>query len=640
LKSLPLTYCLLVLCLLPLSGYSQQPDTAGQDSTGFDAALFLQEIRVEALRLKSRTGFERERVDSVTILRYANTHLGQLLQEQSGLFIRSYGVSGQATPSIRGTGASHTQVYWNGLLLNSPTLGQTDLSTLPVVLSDEIAIDYGGASLLEGSGSLGGSISLSTHSKENQLRIHTAANSMQNLGGSLLYAYGSNRLRGSTKVVWQENNNRFAYTSISGDEKIMEHAFHRSRGFLQELSYRVAPAQQLRFASWYQQDLRELQPSLLVNLYDEQLEEASWRNSLQYEIKKQQYNFSFLNGWSYNLLPQAERFGEEASGKAYSTTYQAKARYYRKVTANTYLRGGLDYLHSQAEAEAFNGTKKQDRLGLLLAGEINFWNRFSLDALLRHEWVPNIEASKLLPSLALQYQFNTNWSLALNGSYNYRVLSLNEQYWASYSRRELQPEESRNLELLMQQEHKRDKLALQQSLSLFSYWVENWIIWVPGLPSWKPENAREVFNRGLDYSFRLNSSPNERGFWQLKGGYTFTLATNQQPFRGNRDAIGKQLIFTPRHKGSLQAVYRCKNWDLSLDEVYTGKRLSRSDATEYLPHYLLTNGSIGHQLSWSGHLLATRLGVNNLFNYHYQLIPFYAMPGRVWELSIRYQLAL
>ncbi len=611
-----------------------------QDSIAFDTPLLLQEVRVEALRLKSRSGFERERVDSVSIQRYANTNLGQLLQEQSGLFIRSYGVSGQATPSIRGTGASHTQVYWNGLLLNSPTLGQTDLSTLPVALSDEIAIDYGGASLLEGSGSLGGSISLSTHSKENQLRLHTSANSINNLGGSLLYAYGSNRFRGSTKVVWQEDNNRFTYTGISGEKKTMEHAFHRSRSFMQELSYRLAPSQQLRFASWYQHDLRELQPSLLVNLYDEQLKEASWRNSLQYEIKKPQYNFSFLNGWSYNLLPQTERFGEEAPESTHSATYQAKARYYRKITPNTYLRGGLDYLHSQAEAAAFNGTKTQNRIGLLLAAETSFWNGFSLDALLRHEWVPDLDAAKLLPSLALQYQLNTDWSFALNGSYNYRVLSLNEQYWASYSRRKLQPEESRNLELLLQQGHKGEQLAFQQSLSLFSYWVENWIIWVPGLPSWKPENAREVYNRGLDYSFRLNAAPNKNSNWQLKGGYTFTMATNQQPFRGNRDAIGRQLIFTPRHKGSLQAMFRYKSWDLTLAEVYTGMRLSRSDASEYLPHYLLTNLGLGHQFNWKNKLLSTRLGVQNLFNYHYQLIPFYAMPGRVWELSIRYQLAL
>lgn len=605
-----------------------------------DSTLYLREVRVEALRLKSRSGFERERVDSATIRRYESTNLGQLLQEQSSLFIRAYGVNGQATPSIRGTGASHTQVYWNGLLLNSPTLGQTDLSTMPVALSDEIAIDYGGASLLEGSGSLGGSISLSTHSKDNQLRLHTSTNSIQNLGGSLYYAYGTNRLRGSTKVVWQENNNRFSYHNLSGEQKTMVNAFHRSQSLVQELSYRVAPSQQLRLASWYQQDLRELQPSLLVNLYDEQMREASWRNSLQYEIKKPQYNFSLLNGWSYNRLPQVVRFGEQATSKAYSATYQAKARYYRKLSGSTFIRAGLDYLHSQAEADAFNGSKTQDRIGLLLAVETTLWHNLSLDALLRHEWVPDIDASKLLPSLALQYPLGRSWSVALNGSYNYRVLSLNEQYWASYSRRELLPEESRNLEFLLQQEQKNSNLQWQQSLSVFSYWVENWIIWVPGMPSWKPENATKVHNRGLDYSFRMGSGMNANSQWQLRGGYTYTIATNQEAFRGNKDAIGKQLIFTPRHKGSLQVRLSHKNWDTTLDEVYTGTRLSRSDGTEFLPAYWLTNWSLGYQLPWNGQLLAARLGINNLFNYHYQLIPFYAMPGRVLEFSLRYQLPL
>ena len=626
-----LLYCFsgLLLSALPVQGQEQD-----------SAFILLREVQVETIRIKSRTGFKKTQIDSATIQRYENTNLGQLLQQQSSLFIRSYGLSGQSSPSIRGTGASHTQVYWNGLLINSPTLGQTDLTTLPVAISDEISINYGGASLLDGSGGLGGSINLNSYNKENQLRLNTSLNSIGNLSGNLLYAYGKNRLRGSTKVVWLENRNRFSYTSLAGEKELMENARHRGRSLVQTFSYRLRPSENLNFSSWYQQDTREIQPSLFVNLYDEQLQEEFWRNSLSYELNKADYRLNITGGWFYNKLPRTERAGEEAPATGHTDTYQTKARYFRKLKKGLYLRSGLDAMHNQAVAEAFSGTKDQQRLGFLAGIEATIYKGLSADALLRSEWVSERGGTKLLPSLALHYEFSPAWSLSLNGSYNYRILSLNEQYWASYARRNLVPEESRNLELLVQQEGENNVFEWNQQLSLFSYWVENWIIWVPGMPSWKPENASEVHNRGFEYTFTAGSAGMGDWRWEGEGSYNFTRATNLSEFRGNKEAIGKQLIFTPVHKASLQGQLHYKKWHLFLNELYTGKRFSRSDETEYLPSFLLTNIGLGYRFSLNKNILSARLSAQNLFNYHYQVIPFYAMPGRVWGLSFTYKLDL
>lgn len=621
----------------------EQPAEGAQQTAGThqtDSLLYLREVRVEALRIKSRTGFEETRIDSATIQRYENTNLGQLLQQQSSLFIRSYGVSGQSTPSIRGTGASHTQIYWNGLLINSPTLGQVDLTTLPVAISDEITINYGGASLLDGCGGLGGSISISSHTHARQLRLNIQGNSMQNLGGNLLYAYGKNRLKGSTRLVWLENQNRFPYQNLAGEKKTMEHAAHQSRAVLQSFSYRLAPTQKLSFSSWYQADVREVQPSLFVNLFDELMHEKFWRNSLQYELNTPAQKLTLTGGYFYNLLPQIERHGEEQTAHEYVNNFQGKARYYRKLESQLYLRSSLEMMHSKAFAAAFNGSRVQDRLGLMAGLEYSPFTNFSIDALLRQEYASGGNNSGLLPSLALQYQLNPAWNLALNGSYNFRVLSLNEQYWARYSQRELLPEESRNLEFLVRQERQGDGLQWKQSLSLFSYWVDNWIVWVPGMPSWKPENATEVHNRGLEYTAHTGNKISEDWSWRLNASYNHTLATNLQEFRGNREAIGKQLIFTPPHKAAAQGQLHYKKWNLTLDELFTDKRFSRSDESEYLPAFWLTNLSLGYQHRFDQKLLAARLTAHNLFNYHYQVIPFYAMPGRIWELSLNYKLDL
>jgi iron complex outermembrane receptor protein len=72
-------------------------------------------------------------------------------------------MGGTATPSLRGTGAGHTGLTWNGVNISHPMLGQSDLSLVPVGLIDDIQIFYGGASMPLSNGGIGGIINLETH---------------------------------------------------------------------------------------------------------------------------------------------------------------------------------------------------------------------------------------------------------------------------------------------------------------------------------------------------------------------------------------------------------------------------------------------------------------------------------------------
>ena len=70
-------------------------------------------------------------IDSNIINQYKSGNLATLLENESQLFIKSYGIGNLATPSFRGSGASHTAILWNNFNLNSPLTGQLDLSLLP-----------------------------------------------------------------------------------------------------------------------------------------------------------------------------------------------------------------------------------------------------------------------------------------------------------------------------------------------------------------------------------------------------------------------------------------------------------------------------------------------------------------------------
>jgi iron complex outermembrane receptor protein len=82
-------------------------------------------------------GYKKTMIDSSVMVKYSNSAIADLLSENTEVFIKSYGMGGTATPSFRGTDASHTLVDWNGININSPMLGQTDLSLIPVGIMDE-----------------------------------------------------------------------------------------------------------------------------------------------------------------------------------------------------------------------------------------------------------------------------------------------------------------------------------------------------------------------------------------------------------------------------------------------------------------------------------------------------------------------
>ena len=122
--------------------------------------VHIREIKVLAKRKIEEAGLKITRPDSLQIISSLTTDLSELLANYSPVFIKSHGRGSQATASFRGTAATHTQILWNGMNLNSPMRGVSDLSLFPVFFVDEVYILHGGSSMIKGSGALGGSIHL------------------------------------------------------------------------------------------------------------------------------------------------------------------------------------------------------------------------------------------------------------------------------------------------------------------------------------------------------------------------------------------------------------------------------------------------------------------------------------------------
>lgn len=127
----------------------------------------LDEIVVTA----TKTPEEQREIPNATVIKKSQDlelstarTIGELLSSEPGIGWLTYGDYGGASQSlyIRGVRADGTQVFVNGVNVNSPSLGEADLSKIPLDNIERIEVVKGSGSLLYGSGAMGGIVSIFT----------------------------------------------------------------------------------------------------------------------------------------------------------------------------------------------------------------------------------------------------------------------------------------------------------------------------------------------------------------------------------------------------------------------------------------------------------------------------------------------
>ncbi|NQT09953.1 MAG: TonB-dependent receptor [Desulfobacteraceae bacterium] len=103
-------------------------------------------------------------MDEIDIQESPASSLGELLANELGIDWRTYGNYGGAAQQIyiRGMGGDATQVFVNGVSVNSPSLGTADVAKIPLNSIERIEVVKGSGSLLYGSGAMGGTVNIIT----------------------------------------------------------------------------------------------------------------------------------------------------------------------------------------------------------------------------------------------------------------------------------------------------------------------------------------------------------------------------------------------------------------------------------------------------------------------------------------------
>lgn len=612
--------------------------------------IHLEEVEICHDRPVQRVPFISGEADSLPMELMAGRSLAELLACQPAVLIKSAGRGALSTASFRGTDASHTKVYWNGIRLNSPMLGQVDFSLLPVWITDELSLLYGGSSLREGSGALGGAVIMenTVDWKESlKLSLHQELASFRTLGSALSLETGDDRLRSRTRLftLRSRNNHPFLNTDVLPVVvQQLEGSAYRRGGILQEICIRPGNRQELSIRLWYQESQRDLPPLMSQEGADreERQSENNLRTSLEWKAYpgfgtltlRSAYAGTSMHYFLQHNEPGYRQFDSESRENSVYNTLKAdlnagsRSSIQLRTDLNLHDAGILDLVTQNG----YDHRRKE--LSFLVSAYRKAGERWTLYALVREEradghWLP------VMPSAGFRYSMPAGRAIEVKGnlSRNYNLPSLNDLYWIPGGNPDLRPEKSLNADLSLDIKGKETRLLWLASFHAFAARVEDWILWKPTqFRYWEPGNLGRVFSRGVDARAGADLTLGDC-LLTLSLSYAFTRSTSQ----------GEQLIYIPVHTAYAYLNLDRKGYFLNWTLNRTGRRYvqpgyEEQEYRESLNPYALHDLYLGKSWKIRKGRGGLRFTVYNLFNVSYQAIRSRPMPMRNYALTLHFEL--
>ncbi len=572
-------------------------------------------------------------IDSTLKARESSRHLGDLLSLQLPIYFRNYGSGMISSISLRGTSPQHTAVLWNGININSFSLGQADFSILPSFAFSDVKVHAGAGSARFGSGAFGGTVLLtsSVNNAQPNLAITQEAGSFGRYFSSARANYSINRWNFSAAFYNLQSENNF---KILSTDQQQQHAAFRQSGFLQGIDYHFSPAKVLSLNYWYHDSDRDIQPTIGdANPPDNNQQDKNHRISLNYKTNSK-YGFLAVNGGYINDVIIYN------GGKGTVERWIASARHNFVSIKKVQTQIGAEWNHIIGKIPEYAGGKAtEDRFDFLTSFQSDFSQKVSVVLNLRQPLVSGFSAP-FLPYLGADYLLikkeNTVLKLNANVSKNYRVPTLNDRYWQNAGDVKLLPETSHAAEVGWSFHNGN----LQVSNSWFAQRVDQWIQWVPDSKgNYRPQNVQQVLAEGFD--FKINGTLKFKELVIIPWAtYQFTRSITTKAPTSKQNTIDKQLIYTPQHTATSYLQFELRKYSADFSAQYSGKRCTDTGNSETyaLPAFILLNASVGKYWALDRHRFDLRLSVKNILNLDYQLYSSHAMPGRNFNIQLNYQL--
>lgn len=588
--------------------------------------------------------------------------IGDALKHFAGVQVRDYGgIGGLKTVDIRGLGAQHTGVSYDGVQVGDCQSGQVDLSRftldnvstlyLTIGQSDDIyqcAKSYACAGLVEISSvktPVVGSPFFSTNIKSGSFGL---------IEPSLLYAQTFHRLSVNAFAGYQHADGNYRFKMWNGshliDEKRSNSDVDTWRSEL-NLTYRFSPRQTFSWKIYGYDSSRGLPGSVVYdNTYAvERLSSRNVFSQLRYEnILSDRIKFKAAAKWNYSW----DRDRDHQAGGTTEDIYRQNETY---LTATLWSEPVKDLHVSFAQDFAHNYLSMtlpscpyptRNSLWTALAANYTGIKNIAFNASLLgthiHESVKEGEPSKgfnrLSPAFSMQWKIMEGVRLRAGYKDIFRTPTLNDLYYTSVGRRSLKPEKTRQWNIGATVSHDfRHSNYIAFTVDGYYGRIDDKIVAVPRMFLWQMKNIDKVLLYGIDATTTMGIALAKQWDVGLTATYSYTHATN----RTNRSDVnyGDQIAYTPRNAGNVSATIRTPLTDITYNVLLTGIRymldynIPKNRISGFADHSV----SVYRTFTLGKSSLRTQLDIQNIGNKNYEVVRFYPMAGTNVKFSINIQ---
>ena len=588
--------------------------------------------------------------------------MGDALKQFAGVQVKDYGgVGGMKTVNIRGLGAGHTGVIYDGVQVGDCQSGQVDLSRFTLDNVSLVSLQIGQDDNIYRSAksfSYAGLINISTlHGSNNDRRNSLAATVRTGSYGlfspSLLYHRQFSHLGISAYGSCERADGIYAFKLKNGNRTIHEHRNNSDietwRGEL-NMDWQPGNHQTIKWKTYGFVSHRGLPGAVIYDnpysaerLVDKNVfTQFAYENRVSRRVKLKaaaKWNYT----WSrYSDVPAAgykEDIYRQQEAYLTATLWSAPMRGLHLSLAQDYARNHL----SMTLAQVANPTRNS--LWTALAASYHA-GQFTINTSLlatniteqTEQGRPSDGFHRLSPAFSLQWHCLEGLRFRLGYKDIFRTPTLNELYYTGVGNRHLHPEKSRQWNLGATYSHVFSHM-IQLSLTADGYLgnVTDKIIAVPKMFYWQMMNAGKVRQIGLDLSANMEKRWNEELSVSVIGGYSLLKATDRTD---PADVYyGDQIAYTPRHSGAASILLHTSWADLGYNVLWMGERYSLGYA---IPQNRMA-GFADHSITLSKELrvfhqqLRIQFDLRNLGNKNYEIVRFYPMPSTNWRFSISWK---
>ena len=618
-------------------------------------------------------------LDRRDMLSMGITDMADALHRLPGITLRDYGgAGGMKTVSVRGFGAKHTGVSYDGVMLSECQSGEIDLSRYSLDNVEGLSLTIGDNDdifIPARQSSTPTVLNIETlRMRTDDTRPHLTAQVKQGSFGliSPFVRYEqnlSNRFAFSLVGEYTYADNDYPYSIQNGNETVSDrrsnsrmNSWHGELNFL----YQTNRVSRLSGKLYYYDNDRQLpgQVHYYTNLSGEALRDRNAFGQLLYQTRwddKLSLKWLAKYNWAESVYRDRMMQGgvNDASywqREVYSSAvllYTPDERWamdYSMDYAFNNLNGsswrtlvGKPYRHTmlQSATAKYQSRRLKVIVRLLLSLYLN--GQSEMPATTRQDVQQNSadNMQRLSPSLSVSYKLLADQDLYVRASYKniFRSPTFNESYYYHYGSTNLKPESTDQLNVGVTYTaplSRRNMLTV--TLDGYYNHVKDMIVAVPqNMFVWTCVNLDKVRSYGLDATMRASRQVAEGHQVAVAGSYSYQRVED----RNNPDATtyGYQVAYMPRHQGSLSVSYENPWVNVSLHGTSVSSRWPNNNHYEgtLIAGYTDCGATLWRQFRWHRHQLEARFDLKNVFDKQYEIVANYPMPGRNYQISINYK---